>query len=299
MARRDTSFYYAFLLLPARKRDAIVATWDFFRAVDDAVDEKAEGDQEADAALELAKWRAELAACYDGAAPATGQGRRLAPCVRAFRLPRRAFEAVIEGVEMDLAPRRYATFDDLYEYCLRVASAVGLVCIEIFGYRNQASQQYAIDLGVALQLTNIIRDIGRDLDAGRLYLPLEDLARFGCSEDDLKQREAVGRVRDLIAFECERARVYYDRARRGLPREDARSLVAAQVMGAIYFDLLRRIERSGYDVFSQVVRASRPRRLWIALVTWTRTMMGIPPREVGVGVSDPETPDSGDLAGHA
>ncbi len=299
MARRDTSFYYAFLLMPARKRDAIVATWDFLRAVDDAVDEKADTDEAGAAAAELAKWRAELAACYEGTAPETGQGRRLAPYVGVFGLPRRAFDAVIDGVEMDLVPRRYATFDDLYGYCLRVASAVGLVCIEIFGYRNQACRQYAIDLGVALQLTNIIRDLGRDLDAGRLYLPLEDLARFGCTEDDLKQREITGRVRDLVAFECERARAYYDRARRGLPREDARSLVAAQVMGAIYFDLLRRIERSGYDVFSRVARASRPRRAWIALATWTRTMLGIPPRGVGVGVSDAGTPDSGDTGSGA
>ncbi len=278
MARRHTSFYYAFLLLPPAKRRAIVAIWDFFRAVDDAVDESggpgSDGSPDATSRAALVAWRRELAACFDGAKPQTPQGEALVPHIRAFGLPRRPFEDVIDGVEMDLVKHRYQTFDELHQYCLRVASAVGLVCIEVFGYRNAGTRQYAIDLGVALQLTNIIRDLARDLDSGRLYLPQEDLDRFGCGENELRRGAVTPRVEQLLAFESGRARQYYDRARNGLPREDRRALVAARVMGAIYLDLLRRIERSRFDVFSRVVSAPGPRRAWIAGLTWARTMIG-------------------------
>jgi len=156
---RDTNFYYSFLVLPAEKRRAIIAVWDFCRAVDDAADEPVSGEP----AVELAMWRREVAAWYEGGIPETSQGRTLAPLVHQFRLPRQAFEAIIEGVEMDVGDRRYETFDELYQYCIRVASAVGLVCLEIFGYRDPGARQYATDLGVALQLTNILRDVAEDL----------------------------------------------------------------------------------------------------------------------------------------
>ncbi len=278
MARRDTNFYYAFLLLPPAKRRAIVAVWDFFRAVDDAVDERArpqgDGGSERAGAEELARWRSELAASYGEGAPTTSEARALIPHIDAFRLPRLPFEDVIDGVGMDLVKHRYETFDELRGYCLKVASAVGLVCIEIFGYRNPGTRQYAIDLGIALQLTNVIRDLGRDLAGGRVYLPQEDLSRFECAEADLRRGASDGRVRRLLAFECERARGYYSRAGKALPPEDGRSMVAARIMGAIYLDLLRRIERSNFDVFSQTIRAPRPRRAWIAGLTWARAMMG-------------------------
>src|SRR4051794_15486469 len=184
---RDTNFYYSFLVLPSEKRRAIVAVWDFCRAVDDAVDE-AEGPVAA--AKEIARWRVELTNVFDGHAAQTAQGQTLAPFIREFNLPRSAFEALIEGVEMDLGSRRYESFEDLYEYCIRVASAVGLICLEIFGYGDPRSRQYAIDLGVALQLTNILRDVPEDLRRGRVYIPLEDLRRHGCSEDDLARESA-------------------------------------------------------------------------------------------------------------
>jgi phytoene/squalene synthetase len=177
---RDTSFYYAFLMLPPAKRNAIVAVWDFCRAVDDAVDEAgAEGQWPLDAAArqhaeqELALWRSELARCFEPAAPEpqTRQGRALRPLVAEFRLPRQPFEDLIDGVAMDLAIDRYETIDELLEYCRRVASAVGLVCIEIFGCRDAGARDYAINLGLALQLTNIVRDVGVDLARGRVYLP--------------------------------------------------------------------------------------------------------------------------------
>lgn len=278
MGGRDTSFYYSFLALPPRKRDAIVAVWDFCRVVDDAVDEVA-ADLEPSAAKETAarelyRWRQELAACYDGRTPATSQGVALLPFIVEFHLPRQGFEDVIDGVEMDLGRCCYETFDDLYQYCVRVASAVGLICIEIFGYRHAGCRQYAIDLGIALQLTNILRDLGKDLKAGRLYLPREDLRRFGVSEDDMRACAVTPPIRDLLAFEAARARDYYRRAARELPREDARRLVAARIMGAIYLDVLRRIEREGFDVFTRIARAPKSVRALIAARTWAATMMG-------------------------
>jgi phytoene synthase len=280
MARRDTSFYYSFVVLPPHQRRAIVAVWDFCRAVDDAVDEKAGSADRAEArsaaAAELAKWRRELAASFDGGPVETSVARGLVPHISAFHLPRRAFEDVIDGVEMDLDERRYATFDDLHRYCLRVASAVGLICIEIFGYKDAGCREYALNLGVALQLTNILRDLGKDLRVGRLYLPQEDLARCGVTEDALRAGVVSAPVRSLLTLEAGRARDYYRRAAGTLPPIDRRRLVAARIMGAIYFDLLRRIERSGYAVFGPAIRAPRWRRALIAATVWTQSMLGIP-----------------------
>ncbi|HXW08945.1 MAG TPA: squalene/phytoene synthase family protein [Vicinamibacterales bacterium] len=276
---RDTNFYYSFLVLPSEKRRAIVAVWDFCRAVDDATDERG-ARNEAAAAAEVARWRAELVACFEGGEPATPQGRALVPLVARFGLPRPAFEALIEGVEMDVTPRRYDTFEDLHAYCLRVASAVGLICLEIFGYRDPAARQYATDLGVALQLTNILRDVPADLARGRVYIPLEDLRAHGCTEADLRRETSgagsgvqSGAVKALLRRQAMRARDYYGRAARGLPRGDARRLVAAEIMGAIYRAILDRIEQRDYDVFSSVVRIPRPRRALIAASIWARTVL--------------------------
>lgn len=273
---RDTSFYYSFLVLPAEQRNAIVAVWDFCRAVDDAADEARAGEEEA----EVARWRDELARCYDAREPGTTQGRALKPIVPRFHLPRSAFDALIEGVEMDLHPRRYQTFADLYEYCIRVASAVGLLCVEIFGCQDPGSRQYAIELGVALQLTNILRDVPGDFARGRVYMPQEDFARFACTEADLAieiQHAGHGvrsdAVRRLLAFQAARARDYYARADAALPRPDARRLVAARIMGAIYRGILTRIERADYDVFSGVIRVPRPQRALIAAAVWTRSLL--------------------------
>ena len=272
MKRRDTSFYYAFLVLPPEKRDAIVAVWDFCRAVDDAADEPGGGVEDARAALGL--WRREVAALFGDGEPATVQGLALRPFVSRFVLPRPSFEAVVDGVEMDLDRSRYGTFDELREYCLRVASAVGLISIEIFGYRDPSARAYAVELGIALQLTNIIRDVAADLERGRVYLPGEDLVRFGCSVDDLRAGVVTDPVRALLAFQCRRAHEHYRRARALLPRADRRRLVAARIMDGVYYELLRRIEMSGYDVFGTKIRVPRWRRALIAAAVWTRAMAG-------------------------
>jgi 15-cis-phytoene synthase len=278
MGRRDTNFYYSFVVLPAHKRAAIIAVWDFFRAVDDAVDEAGAIDSaeaRAAASAQVGAWRRELAACYGEGTPATPQGKALVAHVSRFGLPRQAFADVIDGVEMDVTRRTWATFGDLRQYCLRVASAVGLVCIEIFGYRNAACRQYAVDLGIALQLTNILRDLGKDLRAGRLYLPQEDLARFGVTEEQLRLGQDGPAVRALLAFQAGRAHEYFERAAAELPRDDARSLVAARIMGAIYQALLHRIEQGGFAVFGAPLRLSRWRKAGVALRLWASSLLGM------------------------
>jgi phytoene synthase len=274
---RDTNFYYSFLVLPAAKRRAIVAVWDFCRAVDDAVDEVSAET----APAEIARWRTELAACFDGGTPSTPQGRALAPLIGPFALPRESFDALIEGVEMDVGSRRYETFDDLYQYCIRVASAVGIICLRIFGSRDARGRQYATELGVALQLTNILRDVPGDLQRGRVYLPQADLRQYAVTEEDLQreiERAGAGvrspAVKALLAHQAARAREYYARAAAALPRAETRQLAPAEIMGAIYKAILDRIERSGYDVFSGVARIPRPRRALIAARTWLKVSVG-------------------------
>jgi phytoene synthase len=269
MSGRATSFYYSFLALPADKRNAIIAVWDFCRAVDDAVDEP--GEREPASALAL--WREEIARLYEGRQAATPQGGRLAPFIVGFSLPRSAFEDLIDGVSMDLQRNRYDTFEELRQYCLRVASAVGLICVEIFGYRDLQTRDYAIDLGIALQLTNIIRDVAPDLERGRVYIPTEDLRRFRCTEDDLRAGIVTPQVRELLAFQVDRARRFYHKAQAALPRRDERRMVAARIMGAIYSDLLRSIERARYDVFRVRARVRRPRQALIAALTWLKVMV--------------------------
>jgi phytoene synthase len=267
---RDTSFYYSFLVLPARKRDAIIAVWDVCRALDDTVDEPGSRPP----AEALAEWRTELARAFDGT-PLTPQGQRLQPVIREFSLSRRPFDDLIDGIEMDLTTTRYPTFEALYEYCWRVASTVGLICIEIFECRHPRSRDYAIALGVALQLTNILRDVAADLERDRIYLPQEDLARFSCSEQDLRATTVGERLRAVLAHEAGRAREYYARARVLLPREDLRALLPAEIMGGIYGDLLRRIERARFDVLGTRVRVPRPRRAAIAASIWARSLLGL------------------------
>lgn len=267
---RDTSFYYSFLVLPTAQRNAIVTVWDACRAIDDAVDEAADGAQ---AVRQIAFWRDEIARVFEGGVPESTQGKALQPVAAEFALPRRSFEDLIDGVQMDLGARRYETFDDLREYCWRVASTVGLICLNIFGCRHPGGRDYAMNLGLALQVTNIVRDVKTDLDHGRVYLPQEDLRRFGVTEADLAAGVVTPGIAALLKHELMRARGFYDRAAAALPSGESKHLVAAEIMGAIYFGILRRIEDRGYDVFRDVVRVPRPQRAWIAGTTWVRTLL--------------------------
>jgi len=234
-----SNFAYAFLVLPRAQRDALYAIYAFCRLTDDLVDE-AVPNAEAPA-VRLAAWRAELDACIRGEArhPVL---RRLGDVIQHFRIPRAYFEELLNGVEMDLGTPRYASFAELETYCYRVAGVVGLMCIEVFGYRRPETRVYAERLGTAFQLTNILRDVGVDAQRGRIYLPLEDLTRFGCTEDEILGCRLTPAVREVLRFEAARARDCYTAAQAALPAEDRRPMLPAEIMRTIYRRLLERIE---------------------------------------------------------
>ena len=267
---RDTSFSYSFLVLPAEQRRAIGVVWDFCRAVDDAVDEAPDPNT---AAAEVVKWRGEVSRLFGSEPPITPQAQQLKPYVGVFSLTRQPFDDLVDGVEMDLKQQRYETFEELIGYCRRVASAVGAMCIEIFGCRDSRSRDYAFNLGLALQLTNIIRDIKADLKQGRIYLPREDLVRFGVTEEALAAGVVTEPIRKLLAHECQRARHFFTAARHAMPHEETRKLVAAEIMGGIYFEILQRIESRDYDVFSERIRVPKFVRARIALQIWAWTQL--------------------------
>lgn len=275
---RDTSFSYSFLVLPTAERQAMLAVWDFCRAVDDAVDEEPVVEK---AAAQVVMWRDEVARVFTGQTAQTPQGRGLAPHIRRFNLSREPFDALVDGIEMDLKQTRYETFADLVEYCQRVASAVGLMCVEIFGCRGPEARDYAWHLGLALQITNIVRDVKDDLSRGRVYLPAEDMRRFGCTDADLAAGRVTEPVRRLLQFQLARAREHYARAAAVLPQDCARRLVAAEIMGGIYFEILQRIEQGNYDVFSRRIRVPKLARARIALAIWMRSRMGLAGMRLG------------------
>lgn len=259
----SSNFYYAFMLLPLERRRALYAVYAFCRFVDDIADDESI----ANPAELLARWREELRNVYAGT-PTRPVSRALADNVARFNIPQRYFNEVIDGVEMDLSRRRYETFDELILYCRRVASAVGLICIEIFGYSNHATRVYAEKLGLAFQLTNIIRDVREDAERGRIYLPLEDLHRFDVAESDLLRGVYNDRFRTLMAFEAERARDYYNGAAAALPPEDRPAMLSAEAMRLIYSALLERIARSNFRVFDRRYRLSTPRKLYLVGRAW-------------------------------
>jgi phytoene synthase len=265
-----SNFFYAFLCLPRAQREAIYACYAFCRIVDDAVDL---GQDRAAQRAELQRWRDEIARVYEGQ-PEHPAGQRLQVAVRQFPIPRVALEEIIAGVEMDMDHPTYETFEALYPYCYRVASAVGLCCIEIFGYTDPRAREYAVNLGVALQLTNILRDVHADARIGRVYLPQSDLRRFGVTAEDLAQGRYTPQFVELMTFGAARAREYYERAWAALPPGDARSLFAAEIMGRTYFALLRAIEARRFDVFNGRVTLPAHRRVGIALRCWAGARWG-------------------------
>ena len=265
--RAASNFAWAFRLLPAERRRALSAVYAFCRSADDLADEPG---QAADVPRLLARWRDELAAAYAGR-PEHPIGVALADAVRRFAIPREHFEAVIAGVEMDTTRDRYETWeDDLAVYCYRVAGAVGLICIEIFGYRNASAREYAVELGLAFQLTNILRDVAEDAARGRIYLPRADLRRFGVSEADLLAGRFSEAFREAMAFESARAGEHYGRARFLLAEEDRASLAPAEAMRLIYEQLLRRITFRRWDVFGSRVALTSPEKAGLAVAAWVR-----------------------------
>jgi 15-cis-phytoene synthase len=271
-----SNFYYAFLTLPRRRRDALYAVYAFCRTVDDIADLGDErGVDRAAQRSQLDGWRRDVALCYEpGGHPAHPIAAGLARAVSEFAIPREALLAIIDGVEMDLDQVRYETAEDLYPYCYRVASAVGLCCIEIFGYTDPRAREYAVNLGTALQLTNIMRDVGADARAGRVYLPQEDLRKFGVTTDDLRAGRYTGEFVSLMRHQAARARQFYRAAQAAFPAADARSLVAAEIMGRIYRALLDEIEARGFRVFEERITVPTGRKLAIALRCWASARFG-------------------------
>jgi phytoene synthase len=251
--KSKSNLAFAFISLPKEKRDDITAFYAFCRQVDDAADDP--GIPLADRILWLRDWRRWLLQAEQGEPAFAGRVREI---IEKYRIDRQLFEEILLGVEADLKPVRFKDFKELAEYCYRVASAVGLVSIEIFGYKNSLCKTYANRLGMALQLTNIIRDVDKDLkNEGRIYLPIDELAMFGYSEESLRRREYNRSFQELMHYQGERARSFYREAERVLPHEDRRSMVAAEGMRAIYFKLLKRIERDQYRVFEKEYRLTR------------------------------------------
>jgi len=261
--RSRSSFYYAFILLTAERRRALNAVYAFCRFIDDIADDESIREP---AAL-LTRWREELDRVYAGV-PTRALSRALADSARRFAIPRVHFEEIIAGVEMDLSRTRYQTFEELRPYCYRVASALGLICIEIFGYRNPSAKTYAENLGLALQLTNILRDVREDAARGRIYLPLEDLARFNVSEDEILGGVYSSNFISLMDFEAKRARELYAAAQKALAAEDRSTLLTAEAMRLIYGALLERIIKSNYRVLDRRHRLSAPHKLYLVGRAW-------------------------------
>lgn len=270
--KSGSNFYYSFLFLPKSRRYAMYTIYAFCKAADSAVDEPRAG---SDPREELCRWRAELDLAYGGI-PTWPIMISLARHAKDLSIPKVYFEELLKGVEMDISITRYATFEELSRYCYRVASVVGLICLHIFGPTSPRAQDYAVDLGLAFQLTNILRDLATDAEQGRVYLPQEDLKRFSYSEADLLQREDNSHLRELIRFEAGRARDYYAKAEAALaslPIEDRRALTVAEIMRAVYSRILDRIERPDHQIFGPRVRLSTSGRLALAAGVWIRSRL--------------------------
>ena len=258
------NFYYAFLFLPPDKRAAVYSVYAFCRHSDDIADESGTRHDKRD---QLRAWRDELENCYNGR-PTHLITRALRHTIEQYPIPRRYFEDLLTGVEMDLTVQRYASFEDLRVYCCRVASAVGLACLEIFGYRHPGVQTYANHLGIALQLTNILRDVREDAERGRIYLPQEDLRAFGVGEDDVLQQRYTPAFAALMQFQQERILSYYRRAAACLLPGDRAGLMAPEIMAAIYRATLHKIRRRRFDVFHNRTRLSSVHKMAIGLGTF-------------------------------
>lgn len=263
----------AFIMLPRPKRDAMSALYAFCREVDDVADEETAPVEKR--RVGLAAWRADVRQACEGGSPGFPVNRELQSVIREFKLDFNLFDELIKGCEMDLDTKRYETHEQLELYCHRVASVVGLLSIEIFGYRNPACRDYAVHLGKALQLTNILRDVRTDSERGRIYLPLAELKRFNVTEVEILRHEYSDRFASLARSVADRARNHYRLARETLPAEDRRSMVAAELMGSVYWRLLRKLEARNFDVLgTKPTRLSKPHKLALILQTWVRFATG-------------------------
>jgi len=262
-----SSFYFAFNLLPHEKRDAMNTVYAFCRETDDLVDE---GNEPEEIKYEkLRKWRIELEKAFVGQSEYSLLNK-LGKTISQFNIHLDPFFELLKGMEMDLQYKRYLSFEDLAKYCYRVASTVGLMCIEIFGYKHKSTKDFAVNLGIALQLTNILRDIKKDSERGRIYLPQEDLIRFNYSENDLFNQVYNSNFIDLMVYETNRAEEYFKKATMNLDRDDKGSMFAARAMQHIYHKLLKKIIDADYNVYKKNIRVNKIEKASIALGVWAK-----------------------------
>jgi len=271
--RSASNLALAFVLLPKAKREGMSALYAFCREVDDvADDELAPVD---DRRARLAGWRDDVRKACERGAPSFPVNQELKPIIDRYQLRFEYFDELIQGVEMDLDIKRYATYAGLEQYCYRVASVVGLLSIEIFGYRNPRCRDYAVFLGKALQMTNILRDVRTDAERGRIYLPAEELARFSVREEEILNGEYSPRFRNLAESVAARAHGFYRQAREALPTEDRRSMGAAELMGSVYWRLLKKLEARQFNVFdADPTRIGKWQKFFLILRTWYRLSTG-------------------------
>ena len=255
-----SNFLLSFLALPPERREGISNFYALSRVIDDAVDEH--GGEEAERLLKF--WRGEIALCYSGT-PTHPVAQAMQTTIRNFHIPQRYLDLLVDGCAMDLHQQRYPNFPELYEYCYRVAGVIGLVCMNIFGLNGREAEEAAVDLGLALQLTNILRDIKADAELGRVYLPQDEIQRFGLSEADLLTGKMQPKLLPLLQFQADRAQDYFDRAFEAMKILPRKSLLAAWIMGKTYHRILRKIRSRNYDVFSKPVQLSKVGKAWIAL----------------------------------
>ena len=267
----NTNFYYSFLSLPSEKRKALYSIYALCRCLDDVADKSG---NRLEASESLLIWATEIINMYNGT-PAHPVTVELKPYIDMYRIPQKYFLELIKGMEMDLTIKRYTTFDELHKYCYRVASVVGLICAEVFGYKNAETLGYAVDLGIAMQLTNILRDIKSDAERGRIYLPTEDLRKFNYTESELIASQYNKAFVELMKFEAQRAWSYYKRAEKTLPREDRKAMVGGEIMRAIYSRILDKIEASNYNVYSSPPQLSKLQKIYIAFSTWVNIKLSL------------------------
>lgn len=266
-ASSGSSFYYSFLFLPKAKRQAITALYAFCREVDDIADDCKDISV---ARIKLAWWRTEIAHLYAGK-PQHPVSKALAEAIERYHLDEEHFLEIIDGMEMDLDQNRYADFKQLQLYCYRVASVVGLLSVQIFGFKDRKTLKYAHDLGMALQLTNIIRDVGEDARRNRIYLPLDELKKFGVTEAEILNSQSSDRTQALLEFQIERAETFYDRALLELPSEDRKTQRTGLMMAAIYRTLLREIKADNpIQVLNARISLPPLRKLWLACKTFIK-----------------------------
>jgi phytoene synthase len=266
--KSKSSFYYAFNLLPAAKREAMNTVYAFCRETDDIIDEGSEPDEIK--FVKLHKWRIELEKSLTGSSDYFLLNK-LSRTISGFNIPLEPFYELIKGVEMDLQKKRYNSFEDLMIYCYRVASTVGLICIEIFGYKDKEhATEFAINLGIALQLTNILRDIRKDSEKGRIYLPQQDLIKFDYSYDDILNRNYNDNFKDLMEYEVGRAKLYFEKATMSLNLDDKTAMFAARAMQHIYYKMLQKIVEAEYDVYNKNIRVSKFEKVGISLGVWAK-----------------------------